>query len=100
VCARARGRHRPHPRRAGEFRVLEDNLRTLSGVNSSQSGGSKDTWGLAGNDSAADADRPGLLLPTAESGAQMLDRGNDYVDVPPLKVAHCGVGSQSLGVAV
>ena len=47
-------------------------------VNSSQGGGSKDTWVLAGEDAPVetDADRAGLLLPTAEAGAHVLDRGN------------------------
>jgi len=47
-------------------------------VNSSQGGGSKDTWVLAGDDlpEEDETDRPGPLLPTTAAGAHDLDRGN------------------------
>lgn len=50
-------------------------------VNSSQGGGSKDTWVLAGAGGTAGDDRPteaapGPLLPTSQSGAHVLEPGN------------------------
>ena len=56
-------------------------------VNSSQGGGSKDTWVLAGPEGAAadgatsDEAAPGPLLPTSQSGAHALELGNaSYAD--------------------
>jgi uncharacterized circularly permuted ATP-grasp superfamily protein len=46
-------------------------------VNSSQGGGSKDTWVLAGDEVTTQTEvAPGPLLPTAEAGSHLLELGN------------------------
>ncbi|MCW2615117.1 MAG: hypothetical protein JWN08_2111 [Frankiales bacterium] len=46
-------------------------------VNSSQGGGSKDTWVLAGDDQLVDPEADGpALLPTASDEDHLLDLGN------------------------